>query len=221
MRAAARVLKQAGFHVRCLATTATEGALTCPISDFLRNSRVAVSKVGRELRFTEQSIFFRLLSTGGLPLNQIDLCFGRAFDAIFRDELGSFRSDAVFTYWGVERDRRRFQLARQNGTKIIYGLRNHAYDHRYCFDLVDAILPPSQALSDYYRGTFGIESTAIPSLMNEDEVLAPRRDPIFITFINPTIGKGVTVMARLAEEHRRDGRIFRSSSSKAVDQQAI
>jgi glycosyltransferase involved in cell wall biosynthesis len=65
---------------------------------------------------------------------------------------------------------------------------------------MDGILTPSQFLTDFYRTAIGIESTPLPLPMELDDVLAPERDPIFFTMINPSLEKGLTMMATLAEQ---------------------
>ena len=45
-----------------------------------------------------------------------------------------------------------------------------------------------------------MESTALPLPLEMEDVLAPEREPIFVTMINPSPEKGLMVVARIAEE---------------------
>jgi glycosyltransferase involved in cell wall biosynthesis len=51
-----------------------------------------------------------------------------------------------------------------------------------------------------YRDVLGIESTPLPTPIDFDDVLAPGRDPIFVTMVNPSVEKGLYFFVRLAEE---------------------
>jgi glycosyltransferase involved in cell wall biosynthesis len=77
---------------------------------------------------------------------------------------------------------------------------NYAYLERRFFDAVDAVLTPSEFLARRYRETLGVESTPLPTPVDWDDVVAPERDPIFATMVNPSVEKGLFFFARLAEE---------------------
>jgi glycosyltransferase involved in cell wall biosynthesis len=62
------------------------------------------------------------------------------------------------------------------------------------------VLTWSEFLSGVYRDALGLTSTALPSPLDPAETVAPEREPIFFTAINPTVEKGVFFLARLAEE---------------------
>jgi hypothetical protein len=62
------------------------------------------------------------------------------------------------------------------------------------------VLTCSEYLSGVYRDALGLASTGLPSPLDPDETIAPEREPIFFTAINPSIEKGLFFLARLAEE---------------------
>jgi len=145
-----------------------------------------------------------VIDVSGLPIMGWENVYGRHFDELFDEELRSFQPDVLFTYGGTEADRRRFQRAQNSGTRVVFGLRNEyflsTYDwHRH----VDAFLTPSKFLSDLYRREIGIESVGLPTPMELTDVVADEHDPIFLTVINPSPEKGVTLVATLAEELSR------------------
>ena len=57
-----------------------------------------------------------------------------------------------------------------------------------------------ETLAEHYRRTLNLEVTAIPSPIDLEDVVAPERDPIFLTMVNPEPAKGLAVVAHLAEE---------------------
>jgi glycosyltransferase involved in cell wall biosynthesis len=126
---------------------------------------------------------------------------GRQFDLMFDDELHSFKPDLLFAFGGLPAERRRYERARRQGVKIVFGLRNEGYSRgREFLAEMDGLLTPSHFLADFYRQATGIESTPLPTPIELEDVLADEHDPIFITMINPSREKGLMFVARLAEE---------------------
>lgn len=197
------MLAAAGFAVRALAVTTSQGAGHLDTPAYLNslgiNPKVEKHVQRRELRFSQRGIEFRLLDVGELSLTDWEAVLGRQFDRLFDDELRAFRPQIVFTYGGSEGERRRRVRARRQGAKLVFGLRNEAYLTPHSLDDVDAVLTPSQYLSDLYRNALGVDSTPLPPPILPEEVQCQEHDPIFITMINPSPDKGVTVLARLAE----------------------
>ena len=198
------------FEVAVIATTATERAL--PHEDpfsFLRSAGYALQidrhlhtgKAKAAVRFNRDGIAYTLLDTGKHQNTQWEAECGAQFDAMFDAELRRFKPDLVFTYGGHPAMVQRYRRARQSGALIVFGLWNHGYlkDARF-FELFNAVLTPSQYLTDKYRSVLGIDSTPLPTPMVLEEVVAPERDAIFITYVNPSIEKGVMFMAQFANQ---------------------
>src|SRR6185369_11313740 len=61
------------------------------------------------------------------------------------------------------------------------------------------VFTTSPYLSDLYRRKIGLVSTGIVSPIDWSEVLAPAEARTFVTFVNPSVHKGVGVFARLAD----------------------
>jgi glycosyltransferase involved in cell wall biosynthesis len=193
----------AGFEVRALAVTASGDIKRKPV-EILRylGIQYKVEKRKRpELVYEYRGVPYRVMDVSGLPIMGWENIYGRHFDAAFDEELRNFRPDVLFTYGGTEADRRRFERAQKSGAKVVFGLRNEyflsTYDwHRH----IDAFLTPSNFLSDLYRREIGIESVGLPTPMELTDVVAEEHDPIFITVINPSLEKGATLVATLAEQ---------------------
>jgi glycosyltransferase involved in cell wall biosynthesis len=203
------MLAGAGVEVRALGTTASERFGRADTASYLRELGIdphvlpgrTAGRVRPELEFTDRGIYYHLLDVGRRDMHQWQKIIGPQFDRIFDHELQAFRPDILLGFGGLPGDIRRYERARRQKVRIVFALRNEGYfTGRGLFDLVDGILTPSQYLTDVYRTVIGIESTPLPLPMELEDVLAPERDPIFFTMINPAPEKGLMVMARLAEE---------------------
>ena len=86
---------------------------------------------------------------------------------------------------------------------MVFALYNFAYDHAPFFRPVDAVLVPSRFSQAYYRRTLGLESTAIPCVLDWSRVQCPVVEGRYVTFVNPQPIKGVFLFARLAKQMAR------------------
>jgi glycosyltransferase involved in cell wall biosynthesis len=204
------MLANAGFEVRAVATTATERAIKSDVVSYLgtlgitpsieRNTR-GKTRARPELHFDHRGVHYHLLDTGTRGMHAWQEILGRQFDQMFDDELHSFKPDMLLGFGGLPGDVRRYERAKRQGVKLIFALRNEGYlKNADFFSPMDAILTPSEYLTNVYRTALGIESTPLPIPMELDDVLAEERDPIFVTMINPSPEKGLMFVARLAEE---------------------
>jgi len=111
-----------------------------------------------------------------------------------------FRPQVVLTYGGHPVSRELMARARKRGIAVVFHLHNFAYDDLTAFDSATAVLVPSEYCRRHYARTIGLDATAIPLPSSPARVLARDRDPEYLTFVNPTPEKGVTVFARIAAE---------------------
>jgi glycosyltransferase involved in cell wall biosynthesis len=212
MRTISELLAAAGWSVRALGTTASESGQSLVAADFLRAAGFAITvrppnrsvyKHDRPvLEFDDpRSGHFQLLDTGRQTVTGWQGDHGAQFNRLYQRELADYKPDIVFGYGGSPGDVERFTRARAAGCKVVFGLRNHGYKQGATFlpDL-DGVLTCSEFLSDAYRKALGLASTALPSPLDPAETVAPEREPIFFTAINPSVEKGVFFLARLAEE---------------------
>lgn len=208
-RTMCEMLASAGVEVRALATTASERAGRADSVSYLKDLGIdphvhrghTGSRVRPELEFRHRGIHFTLLDVGLRDMHAWQKIVGSQFDLLFDREIHSFRPDILLTFGGLPGDIRRHVRARRQGVRIVFGLRNLAYAATPDFFTgMAGILTPSQFLTDFYRTAIGIESTPLPVPIEIEDVVAPERDPIFFTMINPSPEKGLMLMARLAEE---------------------
>jgi hypothetical protein len=203
---AVEMAREGGFEVRALGTTATErGQKTDPLK-YLQSIGLDVqvtlptNKNRREFRFVQRGIPYTLIDTGRQTVMNWEPAYGRQFDLLFDAELESFEPDIVFTYGGMPGDIRRHKRARLKGSRIAFCVFNLSYMQRDFFEPIDAVLTPGEFMAERYRQQIGMISTPLPTPLDLDDVLAPERDPIFITMVNPSIEKGLFFFVRLAEE---------------------
>lgn len=211
MRTICELLASAGWSVRALATTATESAAPIAAREHLPATGLAVIprlpnrsvyKHDRPvLECTDaRGIHYQLLDTGGHPMMGWQEEHGSQFNRLYQRELADHKPDIVFGYGGSPGDIERFTRARTAGCRVVFGLRNHGYkDGTFLRDL-DGVLTCSEFLSGVYRDALQLASTGLPSPLDPAETIAPEREPIFFTAINPSVEKGVFFLARLAEE---------------------
>ena len=195
-----------GFEVRGLGTTSTErGSKTDPLA-YLQSIGLEVdvkppsNRNRRELRFTQRGIPYTLLDTGRLGVTKWEPSHGRQFDILFDAELESFAPDIVFTYGGLAGDIRRHRRAHLRDCRIAFCVFNMGYLNGEFFRPIDTVLTPSEFLADRYRQAIGVDSIPLPTPLDLEDVVAPERDPIFVTMVNPSIEKGLFFFVRLAEE---------------------
>ena len=205
------MLAAAGADVRTLATTASERSGRTDTRSYLRDLGIEAEVLpgrtaGRqrpELKFVDRGIHYHLLDVGRRDMHAWQKIVGSQFDLLFDRELQSFSPDILLAFGGLPGDVRRFDRARHQQIRVVFALRNHGYLNpggRALLSAMDGILTPSQYLTNVYRAALQVDSTPLPLPMELDDVVAPRRDPIFFTMINPAPEKGLMVMARLAEE---------------------
>lgn len=211
LRTACEMLAAAGWEIRALATTATESAIALDAAEFLRAAGYAVTArapnrgVYRHdravLEFTGQhGIFFRLLDTGSAPPHVWQDAHGTQFNRLFQRELTDFRPDIVFAFGGTLADIDRYRRAQAAGSKVIFGLRNQGYREAHWLRSLNAVLTPSQFLAGFYKTALNLDSTPLPTPIDLEDVIAPDREAIFFTAVNPSREKGAFFLARLAEE---------------------
>lgn len=211
MRTISELLAGAGWSVRSLATTASESAIPVAAREHLQSIGLAVTlrppnravyKHDRPvLECTDaRGIPYQLLETGAHSMVSWPEEHGSQFNRLYQRELAEHKPDIVFGYGGLPGDIERFTRAQAAGCKVVFGLRNHGYKNGSFLHDLDGVLTCSEFLSGVYRDALGLASTALPSPPDPAETIAPDREPIFFTAINPSVEKGVFFLARLAEE---------------------
>lgn len=203
------MLAASGCEVHAVATTATERAIRTDALTYLREMGIdaqvergkADPRPRPEISFEHRGVSYRLLDVGPRAMHAWQKLYTRQFDQMFDDDLYRFKPDILLGFGGHPTDIKRYDRAKRQGVRLVFSLRNTGYlGTADFFKPMDAILTPSQYLTDLYRKAIGIESTPLPLPMEVEDVVAEDPDPIFVTMINPSPEKGLMFVARLAEE---------------------
>jgi glycosyltransferase involved in cell wall biosynthesis len=199
LRGVCELLAVNGWDVTVTATTGAENGLNFDGETLRRDfgieavvTRPDRSPGWKHLTFSYRGLSYRLLDTAGYGINEARVSLAAGMDALVL-QAAERRPAVLLTYGSSEEEVRRRASLRAMGTKVVFFLRNFSYFHERSFTEVDAVLTPSQFLSDYYRERSGLHSTPLPLYLPLDEVVAPCREPVFYTFINPCPGKGLDI----------------------------
>lgn len=117
----------------------------------------------------------------------------------FREELKHRRPDMVFMWGGMLLEMTMMREAREAGIPVIFYLVNGGYKNKDTFKYVSQVVTDTQATADLYKQRLGLDCKVIGKFIDPGLVKpkVPRR-PDFITFINPSFEKGVSVFMPLA-----------------------
>ncbi len=109
------------------------------------------------------------------------------------------RPDIVITFGGLLLDIEIQRCAHAAGATLVFYLANPSYGRPETFSRVDLVLTNSQATSAHYRKVMNLESHSVGLFVDPARAIAARREPQFVTFINPLPEKGVTLFLKLVE----------------------
>jgi glycosyltransferase involved in cell wall biosynthesis len=119
---------------------------------------------------------------------------------LFRAELAHRRPDMVFLWGGLILERTIMREAKDAGIPVVFYLVNEGYKDKEVFKDVSVIITDTQATAKLYKERHNLDCQAVGKFIDTAEVIpkVPRR-PDFITFINPSFEKGVSVFMPLAK----------------------
>jgi glycosyltransferase involved in cell wall biosynthesis len=126
-----------------------------------------------------------------------------AFLTYCEDALQRDRPDVVWTYGGDPVSLAIHRLAKRMDIPIVFALHNFSYPTAETFRSVDYVVVPAEYSRKYYWEKLGLACQILPNVVNWHEAYVERRDPRYVTFINPLPHKGVYVFARIARELSR------------------
>jgi len=118
----------------------------------------------------------------------------------FRTYLESLQPDVMLTYGGDPISQGMIALARRRGIPVVFAIHNFAYTGPQPFANIDYGIVPSEFARRHYREQFGLDCHVLPNPVAWDRVRVGRRDPRFVTFVNPILEKGVCPFVRIAQE---------------------
>jgi glycosyltransferase involved in cell wall biosynthesis len=218
MRILMQWLRQGGHDSRVLGTARFDGRppdniethlaglgvplrRTRPSKTFVRSVRKAANEaVGRPtVAFTLEGVPVTMLLTHARVGSAAERYEIEQFLSLLEDTFKQFEPDVLLTYGGHFLVLEAMRRARRSGVVSVFTLRNYGYEDRRYFEHVDHVFTTSPYLSEAYRQKIGLRSTGIESPIEWSEVEAPEELRRFVTFVNPSLAKGATLFARLAD----------------------
>ena len=117
---------------------------------------------------------------------------------LFDEIVGRFRPDVLVGYGGDPIALATFSRARRLGISTVFSLHNFHYRGTTPFDDVGSVLVASRFSAEYYREALGLDCVNIPSLLGDSQFIQTTQT--YLTFVNPSVEKGVYPFARIADE---------------------
>jgi len=109
-------------------------------------------------------------------------------------------ASVVISYGGSRLARQSREVARSRGASTLFPLHNFHYSDLSAFCDVDEVIVPSHFAQNYYLESLGLRCTVLYYSVDPGRVWVEHRTPHYLTFINPTVEKGVYPFARIADE---------------------
>ena len=152
------------------------------------------------LRVTHRGISVTFLRASTTRLHDADDDERIEFLRLLDLTLASHRIDVVVCFGGNRLACEARSLAHSRGIVTVFPLHNFHYFDRTAFVDADEVIVPSQFARDYYSSFLGLRCTVLPNPVDHGRILAERREPTFLTLVNPALEKGVYPFARIADE---------------------
>ena len=113
--------------------------------------------------------------------------------------LEQHRPDVVITFGGLLLDIEIQRCARAAGALLVFYLANPSYSRPETFSRVDLIITNSEATVAHYRKTMNLACRSVGLFADPASAVAARREPQFVTFINPLPEKGASLFLKLVQ----------------------
>ena len=127
---------------------------------------------------------------------------------LFTDTFENFQPDVLLTYGGYVSNFVAGQYAMMRGRKSVLFAASDSYSQPGDFVHVNMVISVSQALTAKLSRATTLPIVNLKSLVRRADALCENRTPAYITFINPTLAKGLKLAAALAVECQRRGRPY-------------
>ena len=118
----------------------------------------------------------------------------------FREFIKKVKPDMVFMWGGMLLEMTMMREAREAGVPVVFYLVNGGYKNIETFKYVSVIVTDTQATADLFKERLGLNLKVVGKFIDPALVIpkVPRR-PDFMTFINPSFEKGVSVFMPMAK----------------------
>jgi glycosyltransferase involved in cell wall biosynthesis len=200
-----RLYKELGHS--CAAATATcfDGEGTDNPIDYFSGFCSEVRALPGYVEARVDGIPIKILRTESLKRRGLSPIDERLSFELIKSEIERFRPEVLVVYGGGSVERTILRYGRSQGLVTVFPLHNAQYFEKATFKDVARIIVPSLFAQELYRGRLGLESQVLYPLIDWSKCLAREHRPEHVTFINPELGKGATIVYRIVEECRRRG----------------
>lgn len=120
------------------------------------------------------------------------------FYETFCDVLELYKPDIVIGYGTGMDSYTCFAEAKRRGISTVYLLFNGKHGH-FTFPNIDLVLTDSQMTATLYANRDQMNCVPIGQFIDPEYVIAKKREPTYVTMVNPDFGKGVSIFAKLAK----------------------
>lgn len=154
-------------------------------------------KILRSMTYGVEHIIIRTKGTrrGEMNCSEQELYLQR-----FRAEIKLRKPDMVFMWGGMLLEMTMMREAREAGVPVIFYLVNGGYKNKETFKYVSQVVTDTEATAKLYKERMGLDCKVVGKFIDPGLVKAKvDRRPNFITFINPSFEKGVSVFMPLAK----------------------
>ena len=128
------------------------------------------------------------------PLAHEQLLLNRALAV-----LDAYQPDVLLLYGNRRYERTLLKVARERGIATVFYLVNPSYKDERNFEHVDLVFTDTEATRTLYRERFGFDPKVIGKFIEPPKIPARTGERGYVTFINPSVEKGVTLFYRILE----------------------
>ena len=215
-RALLELLASKGFQTEALTGVAFESGGDVDIGDWLRKRDLAFEVVGGGSwtvsahgvqsplwpcqRLTVRGVSVSLYGGPSTWVDRPDRSNAHELLGLFQESLSRFRPDVVINFGGDALAHEVRRRARGSGCFVVFPLHNFNYTSVDTFQDCDQVFVPSRFAYDHYRRALGLECTVLSNLIDHERVQVTDSEPGYVTFVNPSLEKGVFLFIRIADE---------------------
>jgi glycosyltransferase involved in cell wall biosynthesis/GT2 family glycosyltransferase len=205
-----RMAAKLGFNCDVLCSSQMDSRDATTIEDVF--ARQGITYEVCEVSLAQQPARFLLTQPDGFPVTVFEKASAgsgwseadtAAFLTCCEEFLRENRPDLVWTYGGDPVSLAIHALVKQMDIPIVFALHNFSYRHAEMFCNFDYVVVPAEYSRRYYWERLGLACQILPNIVNWEQASVERREPRYVTFINPVPHKGVHIFARIARELAR------------------
>lgn len=154
------------------------------------------------MQFNDGPIEYFLITSQSRTFSNITAPDQQKLYLVYTNLLEQFQPDLVMGYSGDLFSTVIWMEAQVRNIPVVYALCNGLHAG-FKFPGCDLVFTTSEATSRLYAERDGIDVKAVGNFIQKEMVVAPQRDPKYITLINPSPQKGIAVFIKLVQAYHR------------------